>query len=433
MPRGGGQRCVRFSRISGPIPQIEERDPAVEYKSIVDQFISLGAKHFLFETFSSSNGLSELGDYIKAQVPDAFIVLSFAVQPDGYTREGHFGKELFLQMSRHESIDAVGFNCVSGAYHMLSYIKTLDHSGAVLSVMPNAGYPIVINNRTFFGSTPDYYAEQMAEIVRQGALIIGGCCGTTPAHIKATVKAVSALTADKTIIHSEATSIKQEKHISENRFWQKVQNGRRVIAVELDSPANADLSSFMEGARTLKAAGVDTVTIADCPVGRARVDSSILACKLKRELDIDPLPHMTCRDRNINATKALLLGLYVEGIQNVLVVTGDPIPSADRDEVKSVFNFNSRMLARYIKKLNETAFSTPFRIYGALNVNARNFQVQLRIAKEKIENGVSHVFYTANIYKRGGRKSENCARDAECKDSRRHYPDRQLQKCLLFE
>ena len=103
---------------------------------------------------------------------------------------------------------------------------------------------------------------------------------------------------------------------------------------------------------------------------------------------MEALPHMTCRDRNLNATKALLLGLCAEEIHNVLVVTGDPIPSASRDEVKSVYNFNSRMLAHYITALNETVLPTPFRVFGALNLNAVNFGVQLRLAQEKVENGI---------------------------------------------
>ena len=96
---------------------------------------------------------------------------------------------------------------------------------------------------------------------------------------------------------------------------------------------------------------LNAVTIADCPIARARVDSSLIACKLHRELGLDVIPHMTCRDRNINATKALLFGLQIEGIRNVLVVTGDPIPSEDRQEVKGVFNFNSQILAGYIRDL----------------------------------------------------------------------------------
>ncbi len=161
-----------------------------------------------------------------------------------------------------------------------------------------------------------------------------------------------------------------------------------MIAVELDPPEDDDLSAFLDGVRELKAAGADAVTIADCPIARPRADSSILACKLKRELGIEPLPHMTCRDRNLNAARALLLGLSIEGVHNVLLVTGDPIPTARRDEVKSVFHFHSRQLARYVSGLNQTVLHTPLRVFGALNLNATNFQVQLRLALEKEENGV---------------------------------------------
>ncbi|MBE6996337.1 MAG: homocysteine methyltransferase [Ruminococcaceae bacterium] len=169
---------------------------------------------------------------------------------------------------------------------------------------------------------------------------------------------------------------------------EKLDAGKRVIAVELDPPADDDIGFFLDGVQALRDAGADAVTIADCPVGRPRADSSLLACKVKRELGIEPLPHMTCRDRNLNATKALLLGLSIEGVHNVLLVTGDPIPTEQRDEVKTVFNFNSRKLARYVSDLNEQ-LTSPFRIFGALNLNAKNFAMQLKIAKEKEENGVT--------------------------------------------
>ena len=144
----------------------------------------------------------------------------------------------------------------------------------------------------------------------------------------------------------------------------------------------------MQGAWQLKSAGADAITIADCPTARARMDSSLMACKIRREVGIDTIPHMTCRDRNLNATKALLLGLSMEGVHNVLTITGDPVPTAERDEVKIVYQFNSRRLAKYITSLNETEFTQPFQIYGALNVNAHRFDVQLDIAKKKVENGI---------------------------------------------
>jgi homocysteine S-methyltransferase len=162
-----------------------------------------------------------------------------------------------------------------------------------------------------------------------------------------------------------------------------------VIAVELDPPTDDDGDKFLAGVRALRDAGADAVTIADCPVGRPRADSSLLACKVHRELGVDPLPHMTCRDRNLNATKALLLGLSIEGVHNVLLITGDPVPTEDRSEVKSVFNFNSRKLARYVSSLNDQTLKSPFRVFGALNLNAHNFEMQLALAVEKEECGVS--------------------------------------------
>jgi homocysteine S-methyltransferase len=171
-----------------------------------------------------------------------------------------------------------------------------------------------------------------------------------------------------------------------NSFWDKLSAGKKVIAVEYDPPTNDAVGIYLEGVRHLRPAGVDAITIADCPVGIPRVDSSLIACKLKRELEIEPIPHMTCRDRNLNAIKALLLGLSVEDVHNVLLVTGDPMPTDLHEEVKSVFNCNSRKLAKFVSSLDENSVDTPFKIYAALNINAKNFNIQLKIAKEKEEN-----------------------------------------------
>ena len=381
----------------GPIPLLENKDLWQDYKEIIDIFLELGAAYFIFETFSTDEYLLEISQYIKEKNPDAYILMEFAVSPEGYTRLGKSGRKLIERVLQMPNVDACGFNCFSGPYHLLQYIKTLNIGSEIISVMPNSGYPTIINNRIFFDNTKEYFATQMLEIAKQGVVILGGCCGTTPEYIKETVKALKNLPSREVVVTTnEAEKSYVNKSAINNTLLDKINKSQKIIAVELDPPINTEIDFFMDSAKKLKNQGIDAITIADCPIARARVDSSLLACKLKRELDITPIPHMTCRDRNINATKALLLGLNIEGINNVLVVTGDPIPSAQRDEIKGVFSFNSAILANYITNLNETAFSSPFNICGALNINAVNFNNELTHAKKKIENGMS-MFLTQPI------------------------------------
>lgn len=372
----------------GPAPEGNELGQAENYCRQADLFLEQGLTHFLVETLPTDEGVPELARHLKARCPDAFLIVSFAVGFDGTTRDGLAGQLLFQRMSACREVDAIGFNCVSGPHHLLEYIRKLDLGGAVLSVMPNAGYPTVLGRRTVFQGTPDYFAQKLSQIVRSGASIIGGCCGTTPEHIGKTAAALAGV--PRVILPPQTRKEPEERSAPRaNSLAEKLDSGKRVVAVELDPPVDDDISFFLDGVQALRDAGADAVTIADCPIGRPRADSSLLACKVKRELGVEPLPHMTCRDRNLNAIKALLLGLSIEGVHNVLLVTGDPIPSENRDEVKSVFNFNSRKLARYVSSLNETVLTTPLRIFGALDLNARNFEVQLRLAQEKEENGVS--------------------------------------------
>lgn len=382
--QAAGEKAFVFADV-GPVSG--EADPVREYRFLAEEFLRLGAKHFLFETQSRDTGLLETAAYIKEKAPDSFILISFAAQPDGFTRDGLPINTLIARADRDPSVDAVGLNCVSGARHMAELVEELGPLQSLLSVMPNAGYPTVLGNRTFYDGDPKYFALQLTAMAGHGAKILGGCCGTTPEHLAAVEEALEGAPAVPVTVRTKAPKVTPQA--AENRFWDALCDpNQKPMAVELDPPEAADVTKFMAGARELQENGAAIITIADCPIARARMDSSLLACKLRRELGVEALPHMTCRDRNLNATKALLLGLCAEDVHNVLVVTGDPIPSASRDEVKSVYNFNSRMLARYITALNETSLPTPFRVFGALNLNAVNFQVQLRLAQEKLDHGV---------------------------------------------
>ena len=254
----------------------------------------------------------------------------------------------------------------------------------------------------------------MCRIRQQGVVILGGCCGTTPAHIRAMRQLLERTPMPIAPAAPAPAPVAPETPapVLDDPFLRKLAEGKKVIAVELDSPRDADLTGYMAGARRLQLAGADAVTIADCPIARARVDSSLTACKLRRELGLVAMPHMTCRDRNLNATKALLLGLYAEGVREVLAITGDPIPTAERDEVKTVYQFNSRKLAQYIHTLAAPGEALPgMTVFGALNLNARNFDVELRRAKEKAANGMAG-FLTQPILSRQAVENLAAARAA---------------------
>ena len=202
-----------------------------------------------------------------------------------------------------------------------------------------------------------------------------------------------------------------KKPIRPDPFWDALCDpARRPFAVELDSPAGADLSGFLTGARMLRDSGAKQLTVADCPFALPRIDASLAVCRVKRELGMNVMPHLTCRDRNRNAIQALLLGLSAEGVGSVLIVTGDPILAELREEIKGVYNFkNSRELIKFADNMNRETLPAPLHIFAALNVNAQSFPIQLELVKEKEENGAVG-FFTQPVFSDEALKNLELAR-----------------------
>ncbi|HEY5583341.1 MAG TPA: bifunctional homocysteine S-methyltransferase/methylenetetrahydrofolate reductase [Ruminiclostridium sp.] len=390
-----GHNVLVFADI-GPIPVTEGNVTFEEYKEIVDMFIECGAKYFLFETFAHYDVLLELSAYIRLNKPETVIITSFAVYPDGYSKEGLFYMDIANKISTSGLVDAFGFNCISGPAHMCRLVNDLNIQGKLISIMPNSGYPSSERGRTVYVDNSEYFAEKILELKKLGVKILGGCCGTTPRHIAATAKLLS----------SSGSSVKNTIQPVENivvtssheNILHKLKASKKPIFVEIDPPFDTNWEYMLRDAFLLKQAGADIITIADSPLAKARADSAIMAAKIQRETSIPTMPHITCRDKNLLGIKAALLGLHIEGVRNVLVVTGDPIAQIERNSVKGVFSLNASNLANYISSLNSKIFGKEeFEIGGALNINALNFEAELKRAFAKIENGISY-FLTQPAY-----------------------------------
>ncbi len=374
----------------GPLPENlrEETDTDSEYRRMADVFLGEGVRIFQMETFGEAETPVRIARYIRSRLPEAFISVSFAVTPDGYSRLGHTAAELIDCVRQSGCVDAAGFNCCSGPAHMLRFALQPDYGPLIPAIRPNAGYPQMQDDVLVYSGLPEYFAEQLAPAAGKGFRLIGGCCGTTPAHIR--------FLARQTGASGQAVGAPETRpaHPAEEpaRPAQPTVRGRRTVVVELDPPFDADIDRMEQAARLAKAAGADALTIADSPMAKPRADSAMIAARLRRVVGIDVIPHVCCRDRNLNAIKSVLLAAHIEGIRRVLAVTGDPVPETDRGVVKSVYNLNSVGLCGFIRQMNRDVFrADPVRCGCAFNVNAAQPGPELERLGKKVEAGASFV------------------------------------------
>ncbi|KMT23174.1 bifunctional homocysteine S-methyltransferase/methylenetetrahydrofolate reductase [Clostridium cylindrosporum] len=385
----------------GPIPEPrfddEEFDLYDEYIYIVDSFLEVGADIFVFETFSSLDYLKKVISYIRQRNSNAFILTQFSFTMDGFTRRG-LSLESVLSGVKLLDVDAYGFNCGLGPMHLYKILKGINMCSSIVSALPNAGYPDIINERSVYVNNPDYFADMMVDIESLGVKIIGGCCGTTPKHISKIKEKLEFEGPSSFAVESVKIAEKKVNIEKTSAFSKKVSDGNFVIAVELDPPFGVDISGIIDGAKLCKEIGVDLITVADSPRALARVDSLMVATKIKREVGIDVLPHICCRDKNINAIRSGLLASHIEGTRNILAVTGDPISEEDRVSTKSVFNLNSFRLIELIEQMNKDVFQMDkIAIGGALNLNVTNKEAEIKRMDKKIEKGAS-FFLTQPIF-----------------------------------
>lgn len=366
-----------------------------EYRRICDAFLECGADLFVFETQNDFTYLKPVTDYIR-QHTEAFILVQFAVDKSGYTRAGLSMKRVIEQAAMAESIDAYGFNCGMDSTHLYQMLKDVAFPNEkYISALPNAGYPCVLRGRTIYANNADYFVEKMNLAAGLGVDIVGGCCGTTPAYIRALAKSLAGKQKMPKRVGVAEKEHRQKRH---SALEEKLKHGEKAYIVELDPPFQLDTHKVEENARLLKEAGVDLITLSDSPMARTRMDAGQLAIRLRQECQVDVMPHIACRDRNVIAMRGNLLGMHRNGIRHFLVVTGDPVSRADRERVKSVFDFNSIKFMEYIQEMNQDVFAEEPVLYGgALNYQGINVDAIVKRMELKMEAGCS-FFLTQPVY-----------------------------------
>jgi homocysteine S-methyltransferase len=386
----------------GPIPEnadSNEKDILEEYRLLCDIFLEQGMDGIHFETFSSTNYIEKLAPYIKEKRQDMFLLTSFSVNKNGYSAAGISATRLMDKIAQIDEIDACGFNCGIGSGHMHQILQKVTFpEGKNSYAAPNAGYPEQMQNRMVFMDNARYFADNMKRIAELGIDIIGGCCGTTPEYIADINDMLRSNAYTPLVKQPRSRREMAAPAVKENTFYRLFDSKDKVIAVELDPPYDANIDQVMECAHKLKHSGADIITFADSPMGRSRVDSVLMSIKIAGETQLPVMPHICCRDRNMISMRSTLLGAYIHGIRNMLVVTGDPVPGESRVSTTGVFDYNSVQLMDYIREMNEEHFSDePIFYGGALNHRRGTVDKVVDRMRRKMEAGAKY-FLTQPIY-----------------------------------
>ena len=393
----------------GPIGALLQPIGNVDRKQAFDVFAehalavaSARPDMLLLETFGGLEEALIALEAARSSAPDLPILVSLSVVDDGRTPEGDELLPAFRRLLA-SGADGVGINCAVGPQAVYDALApVIADIACPVSVMPNAGYPRRVDDRTVYGSTPQYFARFARAFVELGATIIGGCCGTTPAHIAAMAPEVVGKTQHPRVrrapidVRSRAAGGAQQATPETLATSFERDLGRRfVTTAELAPPRGTDPTRMLEGARLLAAAGVDALHIADNASPRPAMSGATAAFLVKREAKLATVLHVSCRDRNLVGLQSDLIGAAALDVTAIVALTGDPTNVGDFPKSTSVFDVTALGLTKILKMLNGgldhagTSIGSPtrFRIGAAVNVLPRDIEAEHRRLLEKIDAG----------------------------------------------
>lgn len=371
----------------------------------VDTLVEGGVDGLLFETYYD---LEELLTVIKStrRKYDIPIIAQLTASNTNYLLDGTVINDALEQVIQ-AGANIVGLNCHHGPHHMkntFTHIALPEH--AYLSCYPNASLLDIENDTFKYSNNATYFGEVAEQLIHEGVRLIGGCCGTTPEHIqhiKRSVRGLKHVHNKKVIpIHKKRESLTSPS--AKLNLKQKVQQQPTII-VELDTPKHLDTQRFFKNIEALDKAGIDAVTLADNSLATVRVSNIAAASLIKQNYNIEPLVHITCRDRNLIGLQSHLLGLSLLGINEILAITGDPSKVGHLPGATNVYDVNSKGLTELALRFNEGINTdgdalksrTHFNIAGGFDPHVRNIDAAVRKLETKIESGM-HYFITQPVF-----------------------------------
>jgi methionine synthase I (cobalamin-dependent)/5,10-methylenetetrahydrofolate reductase len=370
-----------------------------------------GVDLFILETFSYIEELLLAVDAIRSfsSLP---IVAELTYSEEG-TIYGDVRPFLAAAMLKEKDVQVIGANCTLGPQSLLPILQELANTGNIcVSGMPNAGFPKREGDRIVYPkSSPNYFAEFAREAAAFGVRILGGCCGTTPAHIRAMAEAVKLLRpahaqAQATVVASAQPAVPIQEREPESKLWKKLQKKEFVVSVEIDPPKGLSLDRIFEQVdKVMSSNKVDAIDINSGAMARVGMDALIVAGALEAR-GVETIPHLTTRDQNIIGLQAMLLGAWtVGGVRNVLGITGDPPSVGDYPEASGVYEVDSVGLTKILHRLNQgtdwagktLGGQTNFTIGVALNPVADDLDDEIARFRQKIEAG-AHFAMTQPLF-----------------------------------
>ena len=395
-----------------PIGKVKRQKARDAFKEHIEILLEAGVDLVMLETFVS---VQELDDALAVakEITDIPIVAQKAFAEDGAILSGSFPLDVFERLIE-AGADVVGANCTVGPQRMFSIIRNVHKAWVILSAQPAAGIPTLMNGRSIYHTTPEYLAAYARELVESGVTLIGACCGSTPAHIRAIADAVKGMKVgkpapkvrakSKEIIQSQPEPMYYVETARWSRFSRSV--GKKFMtAVELDIPRGLDMTSVLEGAQFCYERKVDAVNITEGARARMRMSSIALAAMVQQRVGVETMCHRAARDHNLIGLQAELLGAHSLGLRNILCITGDPANVGDYPQATSVHDVDAVGLIRAISSMNRgtdimgNSIGTPtsFYIGCAANPAANDMDVEIAKLERKAEAG-ANIIFTQPLY-----------------------------------